>query len=648
MLQEGGQEARRAKDQYSTNEGKTERRQRMRKGEWKSGPKQRMLTTGQIRPEGWLKRQLEIQAEGLSGHLDLIWPDIRESRWIGGDKEGWERVPYWLDGFIPLAFLLDQEDLKRRAKRYVDAILEGQDEDGWICPCSKEEREHYDVWAAFLICKVLTLYADCTEDDRIEEAVYRALKQLLSHISVHTLFNWAAARWYECLIPLWWLYERRPEKWMLDLAVLLEAEGVDYEKLYDRFDFERPKQRRYWTQINHVVNTAMALKSRALMSRLTGEDPDAFALHMYRTVMKYNSMPTGHFTGDECLSGDDPVQGSECCSVAEAMYSCEVLLAESGNSFWGDLLEKEAFNCLPATTTADMWAHQYVQMTNQISARTFPEEAVPFNSNSGEANVFGLEPNFGCCTANFNQAWPKFALSAIMESGAGLAVNLLVPCAARVERDGKLLQVRVRSSYPFRDGAVLEVSAQEEMECEISVRIPGFVQKALVDGKEAEPGRFFSIKRKWKGSVQIPVELKMEGRLIDRPHGAKAYVRGPLVYALPVRAKTRAVEYTRDGVERKAPYCDYEMLPDSDWNYAFCSEHFEVRFEEIKEHPFSLQEPPIRVKTEMVPVAWEEKDGICGPVPENPVVLGKPREMELQPYGCTDLRVTELPFVKTE
>ena len=73
--------------------------------------------------KGWLLRQLEIQAEGLSGHLDLVWPDIRESKWIGGDKEGWERVPYWLDGFIPLAYLLDDEDLKKRAKRYIDAIL---------------------------------------------------------------------------------------------------------------------------------------------------------------------------------------------------------------------------------------------------------------------------------------------------------------------------------------------------------------------------------------------------------------------------------------------------------------------------------------------------------------------------------------------
>ena len=165
---------------------------------------------------------------------------------------------------------------------------------------------------------------------------------------------------------------------MLQLMYVLDAEGLDYEKLYEHFDFQHPAADKYWTQLNHVVNTAMALKSRALMSLVTGEDGNAFARKMYQKIMKYNSMATGHFTGDECLSGDSPVQGSECCSVAEAMYSCEVLLSAAGDSFWGDLLEKEAFNCLPATTNPDMWAHQYVQMTNQISCSRIPEEGGSF------------------------------------------------------------------------------------------------------------------------------------------------------------------------------------------------------------------------------------------------------------------------------
>ena len=112
----------------------------------------------EIKPEGWLKNQLMVQAEGLSGHLHEIWPDVRDSAWIGGSCEGWERVPYWLDGFIPLAHLLHDEKLIEVANRYVHSIVDRQQEDGWICPCSVEERSTYDTWAVQLITKVLTVY----------------------------------------------------------------------------------------------------------------------------------------------------------------------------------------------------------------------------------------------------------------------------------------------------------------------------------------------------------------------------------------------------------------------------------------------------------------------------------------------------------
>ena len=59
------------------------------------------LTSKEIVPGGWFARQLKIQADGLAGNLDKVWPDVRDSAWIGGKCEGWERVPYWLDGFIP-------------------------------------------------------------------------------------------------------------------------------------------------------------------------------------------------------------------------------------------------------------------------------------------------------------------------------------------------------------------------------------------------------------------------------------------------------------------------------------------------------------------------------------------------------------------
>jgi hypothetical protein len=161
-------------------------------------------TSKELKPTGWIKRQLEIQAEGLSGNLDKVWRDIRDSAWIGGDADGWERVPYWLDGFIPLAYLLENEDMIARANKYIESILAFQKPSGWICPCNDDFIPQYDTWALLLLTKVLVVYYDCSGDERIPEVIYRALKnyyELLSEKKI-VVFNWAAARWYEGFIAL--------------------------------------------------------------------------------------------------------------------------------------------------------------------------------------------------------------------------------------------------------------------------------------------------------------------------------------------------------------------------------------------------------------------------------------------------------------
>ena len=114
-----------------------------------------------IRPRGWLYRQLRLQADGLSGHLDQFWPDVANSAWIGGDAEGWERGPYWLDGMVPLAYALDDAVLIARVTRWVDHILERQHDDGWLGPVhdtSDTRRKPFDPWPVFVLFKALSQF----------------------------------------------------------------------------------------------------------------------------------------------------------------------------------------------------------------------------------------------------------------------------------------------------------------------------------------------------------------------------------------------------------------------------------------------------------------------------------------------------------
>ncbi|MGI5959195.1 MAG: beta-L-arabinofuranosidase domain-containing protein [Massiliimalia sp.] len=601
------------------------------------------FTANELKPSGWLKRQLEIQAKGLSGNLHKIWPDIRDSAWIGGDREGWERVPYWLDGLIPLAYLLEDEELIQTAKTYIDAILSRQQEDGWICPCSLEERGTYDMWAAILIAKVLTVYADCSKDERIEPALKKLLYQFYHHIDGHTLFNWGSDRWFEALIAIFWLYERSPEDWLLQMVHKLQIQGIDWKQVIRSGIAKVPERR--WTHLTHVVNLAMMLKSQALMSRLTGENPEEFAMEALELLESLHGMAVGHFTGDECLAGDSPIQGSELCSVAEAMYSYEWLFAVSGNPHWLDRLEKLAFNALPATITPDMWAHQYDQMTNQVECSILPEDHVVFGTNGPESHLFGLEPNFGCCTANFNQAWPKFALSTFFRQKGGILSAALAPSCVSTVMDGVPVTCTLDTQYPFRNTLTYTITADAPVTFTLSIRIPVFASQAFVDGAPAKPGSFFSVHQEWNGTQTVTVQLEFETHMEQRPRDMVCVWRGPLLYSVAIQERWEGREYTKDGVERKAPYCDYCVYPESKWNYAYVSDKFEVTEREF-DAPFSTKQPPVMLTASMAEIPWGFHNGTCDPEPESRIPSGAPQSVTLIPYGCTNLRMTEVPFLK--
>jgi DUF1680 family protein len=608
-------------------------------------------TAKELSPSGWLRRQLMIQAAGLSGNLDKVWADVRDSKYVGGDREGWERVPYWLDGFIPLAWLLDDEDMKSRASRYVDAILNRQKPDGWICTCDDSERANYVIWAAFLICKMLVVYHDCTGDERIHDSVYRALKNLNGHIDDHKLFACSASRWFECLIPLFWLYERTPEDWMLDFAHKLCEQGLDHEHLFDNWNYTKPLDRHEpldpdVNEKTHIVNTAMMLKSRALYSRLSGEDSNSFAKKAIRILLRDHGMAVEHIAGDEHLAGTSPIRGSELCSVIEAMYSYEWLIAINGDSEWSDRLEKEAFNALPATFSPDMWTHQYDQMTNQVQCTRFPDGKQPFGLNNEEAHLFGLEPNYGCCTANLSQGWPKFTLSAIMAAKDGVAVTAIAPCELRTKVNGTSVEIHIETDYPFEEGYTVHVGTTEPVEFTLYVRIPADVENAAIDGQPAAEG-FIPVTRRWSGRDDIKISFSFKTIVKQRPSGMSCVWRGPLLYALPIETEWKKIEYTRSGVERTYPYCDYELLPKSKWNYGFTDLDFDFHVNGVIDNAiiFSPENPPVVLTAHMAEVEWAFENGACAPTPASLTPQSAPQDVTLIPYGCTNLRMTEMPVL---
>jgi len=614
----------------------------------------RPLSIKEIQPEGWLLNQLRIQADGLSGNLDKFWPDIKESKWIGGNAEGWERLPYWLDGFIPLAWLLNDEDMKSRARFYVNYIIDHQRKNGWICP--DDETAKKDLWAFFLILKVLVLYHDATEDERIEDVIRRALLYLDRHIDTVTLCGWAQMRWFECMIAMWWLYERTGEEWILNLAAKIQAQGFDWITFFKHWPYRKPEDKKRWSFMSHVVNNAMMLKSGALLWRLTGSGEHLeSAEQMVNLLDKYHGMVTGVFSGDECLAGKSPIQGTELCAVVEYMYSLEHLLGITGKAHWGDRLEKIAYNALPATFSPDMWTHQYDQQVNQIECSR--QDNPVYMTNGGESNIFGLEPNFGCCTANLSQGWPKLALSTFMKSNDGLVAAIYAPCSINTSINNSKVSVRLRTEYPFRDTLNFIVKTEKETEFALWLRIPSWTDGAYleIDGMrldlQSQEG-FYRLKRKWSGETCFTLHLPMKVYIEPRPNGLYAIKRGPLVYSLAIGEKWVRVNENIPG--REAPHCDYEVYPVTPWNYGLCinknNPEASIVFEEqeLREVPFSPEGAPVIAYVYGKKIDWSKENGAASPYPEMKWILDEKERLKLIPYGCTNLRMTEMPVLNEE
>ena len=423
----------------------------------------------------------------------------------------------------------------------------------------------------------------------------------------------------------------------MDLCHKLSIHGTDWEKVLDSGLLEPSDGN--WDWLSHVVNRAMAMKSEALMSLINGNDPEAFAERFYGYLQAKHGMACHHFSGDECLHGTSPLAGTELCGVVEAMYSFQILFRISGNPVWMDRLEELAFNALPATVSPDMWTHQYDQMTNQIACTQMAKSI--FRTNGPLANMFGLEPNYGCCTADFNQGFPKFAWASFLRGDREIVSCTLAPAALTTSVDGISVRCKLVTDYPFGDVLEYEIETGAPVSFTFGIRIPKCAESATVDGQPALSGKMHSIRRTWSGKSRIRVELSFKPRFELRPSGLSTVWYGPLLFSLPIKEEWERVE---DGAVTVFPHCDYHITPQSDWRLGFAcgAEEMAVGRTAVGgKYVFDPDHPPIWLEAMMAPVSWQSNDDVCAEKPDGNVPTGPAVAKKLIPYGCTNLRITE-------
>jgi uncharacterized protein len=624
------------------------------------------LPLGSIKPAGHLLTMLKLQRDGLTGHLDSLYKLVcgPDNGWLGGTGDCWERGPYWIDGLVPLAYILDDASLKAKVQKWMDWSIENQRVDGYFGPHPNKEGTpkikgtqqtmSEDWWPKMVMLKAMQQYYSATGDQRIIKLMTDYFKYELKMLPQFPLNHWtwwAEQRGADNLQVVLWLYNITGDKFLLDLGELIHKQTFDWTTAFTKNTLRNTNPH---ADI-HGVNLAMGIKAPVMFYQLNGDVK-------YKTAVREgldalhdaHGFVNGMYGADEMLHGNDPTQGSELCSAVEMMYSFESILPVTGDVYYADYLEKLAYNVLPTQVDDDYLRKQYYQQVNQVLVT---DDYHHFDCDYASGIVFGTTSGYPCCLSNMHQGWPKFVQNLWYATpDKGLAAMVYGPSSVKAKVAGGVeVEFIEKTDYPFSDRIEFTCKLDQPVKFPLHLRIPAWCSEGTIRNKSAvinrvKGGEVAIIDREWKNGDVIILELPMEIKLSQWFEKSLGVERGPLVYALKVGEEWK---------ERTAPDRDdsfWEVFPASGWNYGIQAKTIDSLDFSFKSNgpvspmPWSLDNAPVQILTHGKKIPdWGIYQNSAGklPYPANPhrELKTSVEEIILVPYGCTTIRIAEFPVV---
>lgn len=626
------------------------------------------LPIGSIRPGGWVLKCLELEKNGMTGHLSQIspWLEKKDNAWlspVGKGIHGWEEVPYWLKGYADMGYILQDSVIIKKAEVWIDAVLNSQRPNGYFGPLTIH-RNKPSLWPNMIMLWCLQSYYDYTHDKRVLPFMTNYFRWELQEPDSLFLQNyWGNSRAGDNLYSVYWLYNRTGEKWLLKLADKIHTNMADWEQ---------PNTLPNW----HNVNIAQCFRAPATYYLQTGDSSDLKAtyrdFHLIRAL--YGQVPGGMYGADENArpGHTDPHQAVETCGMVEQMNSDEMLLRFTGDPLWADNCENVTFNTYPAAMTPDFRALRYLTAPNMVVSDS--KSHSPGIDNAGP--FFTMNPlSNRCCQHNHSQGWPYYAENLWMATpDDGLAAVLYSAGKVTAQAgNGTKVTLHEETHYPFSDTVRFTVHTPKRVRFPLYLRIPGWCTGAsvFVNGKKQElslrPDSYARIENTWENGDEITLHLPMKIRLTrwTENKNSVSVNYGPITFSIKIKERFVKTNPEKTAIRdaRWRPDVDttawpaYDIYPASAWNYGLVlknddpSGNFKIirRSWPKNDFPFTPDAAPIELiaTAKRIP-SWKiDQYGLCGVLPQSPVQVNTPIEkIALIPMGATRLRISSIPVVE--
>ncbi|OAQ71663.1 hypothetical protein VFPBJ_10442 [Purpureocillium lilacinum] len=643
------------------------------------------LTVGAVKPGGWLLGEMQAMADGLAGHEHDFYVYVNESSWLNEPGSGGaeystlnEGLPYWFNSLVPLAYTLDDDRLKAQVHEVASTVLGHQAPDGWIGP---EVGDARNFWARTPLFLGLTqlVEANATWEQPVLDGLGRFMtltnrmlkndSQGFAKCAADVDCSWGQARVHDTMITIQWLLERYPSK---QDAVLWEnmdlfwaQSNFRWDKWYTEGTFQKVSNTTdgsIWPYL-HGVNVGQGLKAPSVAYRVNGSHDMVQKSHdAVDWTFKYHGSASGTVLADEGEHHLAPYMGSELCTAVETAYSLAYMYQVLGRNDFADRAERAIFNAFPVMMTGDKWAHQYMAQPNQPHAinTTAQDGHVPpvfTSANSGMATIFGMEPQYPCCTVNHPQGYPKFVSNSWVAVGkTGLGHALLSPSTVSTRVNGGAVTIACDTAYPFEDE--LQYTIEAEKAFDLFLRVPDWARSSSTSQPSAMDSKTSMRKVHVKaGKTKLKYMLDAQIRTEARSNNTVAVFHGSLLYALEL-STTQTSSYPHAWSDTKGPGLDNLPFPQlrdyyidstSAWNVAIDPSTLKYHGSRggLRNPIFAQGAPSNYMTVDGCEIEWPLYLGVTPDwAPVDRTCKGRRTSYRLIPYGAAKVHMSDLPVKK--
>ena len=634
---------------------------------------------GAIHAEGFLKQQLELGRDGMTGHLYELEPGmirdpyIKKSRvdaWSDGDQSGWGAEisgNYWT-GYIEAAYTLNDAEMIQTAESWVNEMLKNKRGDGYLgVYCEDDARiyEDFNAWGTACAMRGLIAFYEATGRKDVIDAVHRCMLWFCEKWCGDKKTSYAGEYIIE---PMIFTYHYTGDIRLIEFA----EEYLEYMCSHDIFgqSYKAMLEEDYHYLSAHTGQAGALMHLPALVYSVTGKRKylDAAIRRINQILEKSVHITGSPVSSSEFLGPVGATAESEYCSYAVYNSAYSHMSYITGETKYGDLMEQIFYNGAQGARKKDEKAIAYLNSPNQIYAT---------NGSSLEyldQQVYAPCYPVSCCPVNSVVVVPEFIRGMLLhDDNDNIYIMAYGPCSLKY----KDISILERTYYPFRNKASFEIGCNKEFA--VNLKIPSWCKKytVTINNNKCDftvRNGYVELKRHWypQDTIDISFEAKPEIVKINDSDCAGKYPLaikyGALIFAYHIPEKWAPYEgapVTKlpDGWSWFNVTPDYQEADAEDfheqlglrknqftWNIALdenlTSEDIEI--EELPERGYVWSNPMIRLHTHCYKAPY-----LCAPYESKThEVIGEYQyvtdklELTLEPYGCTNLRITYFPKAK--